>query len=188
MPKRFLQSFRPPYVDPSYPAGDYIDPSLYWGRKLGLPCLYQLYDDVLGDRHAELERRLSVHGDKPLLEKLLVSLRDRYPEIASLPCKDHFDELDVIRGCTSKFPARDIRFFLEVRDRSVDPHLAATARIEEDWRRLRIYRALGCAFEWRPSPETMGIVESHLGLPDWTEAAAGFKSAMSSEYAREWEW
>jgi hypothetical protein len=153
-----------------------------------LPSLFELYDDVFDGRHRELERRLSLHGDEPLLDNLLEALRDRYQEIAAIPCVGYYSKLDVVRGCTSKFHPRDIRFFLEVTDPLLDPSVAATSRVEEDWRRLRIYRSLGYAFEWRLSPETMGIIEKRLHLPEWSRAADGFKSSTVMEADADWEW
>jgi hypothetical protein len=186
MPGRFLRTFKTPHKsDPSYPSGGYIDPSRYWGGRLGLPSLYPSYSDVFGDRHAELERRLSAHSDKQLLELLLHALRTRYPEIADIPCAGYFEKLNVVRGCTSKFPARDIRYFLEVMDRSIDPIAEAAACIEEKWRKLRIYRSLGYALGWRPSPDTMTLIETRIGLPEWAQAADEFKAAMLMESAAE---
>jgi hypothetical protein len=191
MPARFMMPFKVP--PPPYPGGGYIDPSRYWGEMVGLPSLYECYDDVFRGRHAEIEWQLKVNSDAKLLDRFYRELTARYPAIAEIPASGFYETLKVVGGCASKFPPRDIGYFVSVTDRMRDPSVAEIERDEEDWRKLRILQQVGYSLEWRLSPETMAIMEDRFCLPSWSTAREDFKARMlevpTSAYHRdEWDW
>ncbi|MCV9963606.1 hypothetical protein OIU34_17035 [Pararhizobium sp. BT-229] len=161
-------------VDPLYPRTKYFDPSRYWGEKLGLPALFNCYDQVFRGRHVEIELSVRHGRDRPEIDRIHDELVAAYPEIAALGAADFDEKYAVVTGCTSKLAQADIRHYLDNYLRSGNE----TAGEEESVRKARVQHSLGFALEWRISPEILGVLENHLALPYWATDSEEFKVAL----------
>jgi hypothetical protein len=179
MPHRYLKEFKSPRgKDPLYPGAEYFDPSRYWGEKLGLPALFFSYDNVFHGRHAEIEVATR-RGDDPLVvDRLHDDLVAAYPDIATIAAASAKERYAVVIGCSSKLVVADIRHYVanyvRIANRGMND--------DEAWRLLRVVRLLGFALEWRISPETLGVLENHIGLPNWSSSAADFVDSWLTEF------
>lgn len=180
MPYRFLTRVRSPRgTDLLYPGTDYFDPSRYWGEKLGLPALFNAYDEVFHGRHAEIELSIRDGRDQIGVERIHDELVAAYPDIAALGAADFDEKCAVVTGCTSKLVSADIRHFLVDYLRSGNE----TAGEEEAMRKARVQHKLGFALEWRVSPESLGVLEKGLGFPDWSADANEVRAAWGRRFA-----
>ena len=182
--QRRLDRFEAPARDPDYGTDDYVDPSRYWGERLGIPGLFSTYDEVFGGCHPEAQKAIraaclgSTPRDSrrfPVLNGFHESLCAFYPEIAELEAKSTWERWVVVNGCVSKFTAADIGYFIEVFGLARDP--------EESRRRMAIQEVLGHHLEWRVGPRSLSLLEESLGLPspgEWVSASGTSDFAPSA--------
>lgn len=152
-------SYSPRATDPSYPGPLYFDPSRYWAEKLGLPEIHECYSAVLGDKHAEIEIPLRDGSDKEGISRLYRELVSAYPAIASIAAGSDEQKYDVVLGCTSKLVPSDIDAFLH--------GMTGVTGFERELRQRIVESNLDFRLEWNVGPETLTLIEAHLGLAEW---------------------
>ena len=156
--KIYYESLRGGHIDSKYPGyGEYCDPSRYWGERLDIPELFNSYEKVLGDRHAEYQNRIRTirNGDIDFRDTLYDELVKEYPELLTISLVNSASKYHVVYGCISKFNVHDIHYFvtvpMELRGAS---HMA---------RRDTLQAAVGYYhLEWVLSDYTMTLMEQKL--------------------------
>lgn len=138
--------------------GEYCDPSHYWGKRLGIPELFETYDKVLGNRHAEYQERISYarNNDADFRDKLYDELIEAYPELKSIPINDDRGKYHVVFGCISKFNYHDIHYFVTVPVQQ-RCYFGLTARREALQHAVGDYH-----FEWVLSAYSIELMEQKL--------------------------
>jgi len=145
-----------------YPGyNEYVAPARYWGELLGVPEIYRTYEDVLGNRHAEIQDELfDIHKRAISEEERGCRVLDMYRELISAhPDLPHEIVLTtsqvstIVHGCVSQFCPEDIRFYI------ADKHV----RQKQAWQNRKAeveFMAGGWHFEWCASFPTLDAIES----------------------------
>lgn len=136
--------------------GEYCDPSHYWGKRLGIPELFETYDKILGDRHAEYQTLISRKfvGDENV-DRLYNELVEEYPQLRTVPLLNDIDKYHVVFGCISKFNHHDIYYFV-----TVQPNDRPEALMT---RREALQHVVGdYHFEWVLSAYSIELMEQKL--------------------------
>lgn len=145
-----------------YPGyNEYVAPARYWGELLGVHEIYRTYEDVLGDRHAEIQDELfDIHKRAISEEERECRILDRYHALVSAhPDLPHESVLTarqvsaIVHGCVSQFCPEDIRFYI------ADRHV----RQKRAWQNRKAEVELitgGWHLEWCTSFSTLDAIEN----------------------------
>ena len=144
-----------------YPGYDeYVAPARFWGERLDIADIYRTYEDILGDRHAEIQdelfdihkRTISEEERESKVLDLYRKLVSAHPDLPHEIVQTTSHVSTVVYGCVSQFCPEDIRFYIA--DKRV--------RQSEAWQNRKAeveVIAGGWHLEWCASLPTLHAIE-----------------------------